>query len=56
MYDISFADAGKLAFTRGGIQTSILPLGCPKSNQGDGAVKTAELILRHITLGMLWYF
>ena len=40
------------SFTRRGTK-KLLPLGCPKSIQGDRAAKTAQLILRHLKLGIL---
>ena len=52
MYDISFADAGKSGPVRRGTR-KLLPPGYPKSNQGDRATKTAEIILKHLKIGML---
>ena len=43
MYDISFADAGKSGPVRRGTR-KLLPPGYPKSNRGDRATKTAEII------------
>ena len=45
---------GSQQFTRRGTR-KLLPPRRPKSNQGDRAQKTAEVILRYLKPGMLWY-
>ena len=41
-------------FTRRGSRKP-LPPGCPKTNQGDRAMRTADRILTHLTNGMLYF-